>query len=319
MKLFKKKWQKVLLILVLILALLAGILALAAPGLVFHFIFSRPGRSTKIPSYYVDTPHYKVSRAGMKIMKDLPVEDAYLESRDGLKLHAYHFPAEEGHKKFVIGVHGYRSYARPEYAPYIEFYRSLGYSMLLPDDRAHAPSEGKYIGFGVLDRLDCVDWAKYLVETYGEDIEILLHGVSMGGATVLAASGEDDLPVQVKGIISDCGFSNAYDVLHFQLQDTAHLPADLLLPSVEKICERKAGFNFHDYSAIQQVKKAKVPILFVQGEKDNMVPAYMAKELYDACNSPKRLLMVEEAAHGESIAFDPEGYHTAIIEHFHLK
>ena len=192
--------------------------------------------------------------------------------------------------------------------------------MLLPDDRAHEPSEGDYIGFGVLDRLDCVDWAKYLVETYGEDIEIILHGVSMGGATVLSASGEEDLPEQVIGIVSDCGFSSGWDVLHFQLKEMAHLPADLILPRVEKLLEKKAGYNLHDITAIEQVKKAKVPILFVQGEKDEMVPAHMAKELYDACGSEnKKLLMVEEAGHGESIAFAPDEYHQAIIELFGLE
>ena len=310
----KKVW--IPLLIVGILLLLIAALALAAPHLVFKFIFSQPERSTEVPDYYIGTPHYIVSQAGLKAMKEMPSEDAWLTSRDGLKLHAYLFPAEEHPKKFVIGVHGYRSYSRPEYAPYIEFYQSLGYSMLLPDDRAHLPSEGDYIGFGVLDRLDCVDWAKYLVQTYGEDIEILLHGVSMGGATVCAASGEADLPVQVKGIVSDCAFSSAWEELHYQLGEMAHLPADWILPKVEKICQKKAGFNFHEYTAIDQVKKATVPMLFVQGEKDPLVPAHMAQDLYDACASEKRLLIVPEAGHGESIAFAPEEYHQAIRELF---
>ena len=312
-----KKSVKITLIVLAIVLVIIMVLVLAAPNLLFKAFFAAPSRSTKIPHYYVDTPHYKVSQAGLKVMKKMKQEDAYIESRDGLKLHAYVFPAEDSPKKFVIGVHGYRSYSRPEYAPYIEFYKSLGYSMLLPDDRAHRPSEGDYIGFGVLDRLDCVDWAKYIVKTYGEDVEIILHGVSMGGATVCAASGESDLPVQVKGIVSDCAFSSAWEILHFQMKEMAHLPSGYLLPKIEKVCEKKAGFNFHDNSAIEQVKKAKVPMLFVQGEKDPLVPAYMAKDLYKACASEKKnLLMVPKAAHGESIAFAPDEYHKMIRETF---
>ena len=299
-------------VLILILAIIG------ASCFMFHFIFYRPKRSTKIPKSYVGTPHYNVSRAGMAVMKTLPSEDKYITSRDGLKLHAYLFPAEEGRKKFILGIHGYRSYSRPEYAPFIEFYRSLGFSMLLPDDRAHAPSEGKYIGFGVLDRLDCVDWAKFLVETYGEDIEIYLHGTSMGGATVLAASGEDDLPSQVKGTIADCGFTCAWDALHYELKEMMHIPTWPMLNIVEKICKHKAGFDFHEHSAIQQIKHAKVPVLFIQGGKDTMVPAHMVHELYEACSSEKRLLFVEEAGHAESIAFEPEKYHTAIREFFNI-
>ena len=312
----KSVWVPLLIIGILFVLILG--LILAAPNMIFNYMFSAPERSTKVPDYYIGTPHYKVSQAGLKVMKTMESQDAYITSRDGLKLHAYLFPAsEDAPKKFVIGIHGYRSYSRPEYAPYIEFYHSQGYSMLLPDDRAHRPSEGDYIGFGVLDRLDCVDWAKYLVETYGDDIEIILHGVSMGGATVCAASGEEDLPVQVKGIISDCAFSSGWDVLCYQLGEMGHLPADKIMPKVEKICEKKAGFNLHDFTAIEQVKKAKVPMLFVQGEKDPLVPPHMAQDLYSACGSAeKRLLMVPEAGHGESIAFAPDQYYELIKELF---
>ena len=316
-----KLGMKIFLIVLAVLVVLALILVLLSPQLIFRFLFAKPSRSTKVPDYYIGTPHYNVSQAGLKIMKQLPSEDHYIESRDGLKLHGYLFPTEgEEHKKFVIGVHGYRSYSRPECAPYYQFYRDLGFSMLMVDDRAHAPSEGDYIGFGVLDRLDCVDWCKYLVETYGEDIQIILHGVSMGGATVLSAAGEADLPSQVIGVVGDCGFTSAEEILRYQLAESAHLPADLLMPHLEKLAEKKIGFNFHDHSAIEQVKNATVPILFVQGEKDDMVPAWMAPKLYEACGSEsKRLIMVPEAGHGESIAFAPDEYHEAIIDLFGLE
>ena len=308
-------WVKVLLLLVILFAVILYGLAC----LLFHAFFYRPKRSKKVPDYYVDTPHYKVSRAGMAIMDQLPVEDKYLTSRDGLKLHAYLYPAEgDSHKKFVLGIHGYRSYARPEFGPYIAFYRSLGYSMLLPDDRAHGPSEGKYIGFGVLDRLDCVDWAKWLVQEYGEDVEIILHGVSMGGATVLAASGEEDLPQQVQGTIADCGFTSVWDVFSYQFRQVVHLPKFPLLPLIQRISLHRAGIDFRKNSAKEQVQKAHVPILFVQGGKDPMVPAFMAKELYDACTSRKELLMVEDAGHAESIALAPDRYHEAIHRFFEI-
>ena len=303
------------------LAILFIVLAAAFPYILFRFLFSRPSRSTKIPKYYVDTPHYKVSRAGMALLKTLPSEDVYITSRDGLKLHAYLFKAanQENPKKFVLGIHGYKSYSRPEYAPYAEFYRSLGFTLLLPDDRAHAPSEGKYIGFGVLDRLDCVDWAKYLVKNYGEDIEIFLHGVSMGGSTVIAASAEADLPKQVRGVIADCAFSSAMEIVNYHLKETAHLPAKYIIPKLEKICEKKAGFNFHDYTPLEQIKKAKIPFLFVQGNKDTMVPPFMVHELYENCPTEKHLLLAENAGHGESIAFEPDEYHREIKNLFRIE
>ena len=306
-------WYQIVFLVVGLLVLFTLLLGFLA----FHGIFGKPKRSTKVPKYYVGTPHYTVSRAGMAFMKTLPVEDVYLTSRDGLKLHAYLFPAEGGaKKKFVLGIHGYRSYARPEYGPYIEYYRSLGYSMLLPDDRAHAPSEGNYIGFGVLDRLDCVDWAKYLVEQYGEDVEIRLHGVSMGAATVLAASGEAELPKQVRSVVADCGYASAEEIISHHLKHSFHLPKQPFYGLCEWFCKHLAGFGFSEHTPLDGVRHAKVPILFVQGGKDWMVPPHMVDELYDACTAPKEKLFVPEAGHAESIAFEPEKYHAAIEKLF---
>ena len=289
------------------------------PHFIFNFVFGKPKRSTKVPKSYKDSPHYKVSRKGMELMKTYGCEDVYITSRDGFKLHAYLFKApNQPAKKFVLGIHGYKSYARPEYGPFIEFYRSLGYSMLLPDDRAHAPSEGKYIGFGVLDRLDCVDWSKYIVERFGSDSQIYLHGVSMGSATVLAASGEEDLPVQVKGIIADCGYDSARNILAYQMKHTAHLPVKPFLSQCEAVCKKKAGFAFNEFTPVEQVKKAKVPILFIHGEDDTMVPVEMAHTLYDACASKKKLLIVKNAKHAESIAIAPDEYRKTVREFFNI-
>ena len=299
-------------LLILLLILLALVLGLTA--LMFHGLFYKPKRSKKVPKSYQDTPHYKVSRAGMALMDHLPVEDHHITSRDGLLLHAYLYPVEGERKKFLLGIHGYKSYARPEFGPYIAFYQAQGYSLLLPDLRAHGPSQGDYIGFGVLDRLDPVDWAKYLVETYGEDVEILLHGVSMGAATVLAASGEGELPSQVRGITADCGYASLKEEFSYQLKTSVHLPRFPFLPLLQGMAKRKLGYDFSEFSPIEQVKRAKVPILFVQGGKDPMVPASMARELYEACAAPKRLLLVEEAGHAESICFAMREYEEALLQ-----
>lgn len=298
-------------VVVLILCL---IFYLSFPNIVFEFIFKKPKRSKKVPKYYQGTPHYIASRKGMAIMDEIGHEDAYIESFDGLKLHAYIYKAEQPSKKFVLGIHGYRSYARPEYGPYIEFYRKQGYNLLLPDLRGHAPSQGEYIGFGIYDRLDCVDWAKYIVQTYGDDVEIILHGVSMGAATVLSASSED-LPKQVQGIVADCGYSDPMKVLATQLQ----LPdANQIMLKVEKLCEKKIGYDLHSITALKQVAHAKVPIFFIQGGKDTMVPSYMVHELYKACPTRKRMLYVTEAAHAESICKAKAEYEHCLIDFFNM-
>ena len=267
-------------------------------------------------SFYMNSPVRALAKEGMAYMETLPQEEVDITSHDGIRLHAVVFPACDNPKKFVLGIHGFQSHARNEFAPHIAYYRSLGYSMLLPDDRAHGLSEGDYITMGVKDRLDCVDWAKYLVERYGADVQILLHGVSMGGATVLSASAEPELPKQVFGVVSDCGFSCVRDAFAFQLKAMYHVESDFPVKVCQWYAKHKAGFDFTEARPIDRVKEARVPIFFVQGAEDCLVPKEMAEQLYMACTAPKKLLIVEHASHAESIALDPEGYHQAMRELF---
>ena len=269
-------------------------------------------------SFYQNSPLRKLAQDGMDYMATLPHEDVTITSRDGLKLHATLFPAEGNTKNFVLGIHGFQSHAWNEFGPHIAYYRSLGFGMLLPDDRAHGLSEGPYITMGVKDRMDCVDWAKYLVSRFGPDTRILLHGVSMGGATVVSASGEADLPPQVFGVVSDCGFTCVKEAFAFQVHSIFHMPPAIPVMVSQWYAKHRAGFDFAEARPIDQVRKARVPILFAQGEEDCIVPAWMAQKLYDACTSPKKLLLVPGASHAESVAIDPEGYHKAIEQLFGL-
>lgn len=311
------KW--VLLIVLVILTAFLLLCRLIGTKFMQNLARQQPGQKFSADidvSFYKNGPLYPIARQGMAYMETLPCEDVYITSQDGLKLRGQFFPAEGGGQKIVLGIHGFQSHARNEFAPHIAFYRALGFSMLLPDDRAHGLSQGEHITMGVKDRRDCVSWAKYLVERFGPDCQILLHGVSMGGATVLSASGEEDLPEQVMGVVSDCGFSSVQDALSFQMNAMYHMPPALPLMVCRWYAKHKAGFDFDEARPIDQVKHAKVPILFAQGTEDFLVPRRMAEQLYAACSSPKKLLMVEGASHAESVAVDPEGYHRAIHELF---
>ena len=302
---------------VILLLLIAFVYLCRMIGRKFLKNFSRKNPGEKFTadidvSFYTNGPLAPVAKAGMAYMETLPHEDVTITSRDGLRLHAELFPAEDHPRKIVLGIHGFQSHARNEFAPHIEWYRSRGWSMLLPDDRAHGLSEGQYITMGVKDRLDCLDWCRYLVERFGPDCQILLHGVSMGGATVVSASGEEGLPPQVMGIISDCGFTAVAEAFSAQIRSMYHIPPAFPLMVCRWFAKHRAGFDFNEARPIDQVRKAKVPMLFAQGADDIMVPQEMARRLYEACPGRKELLLVDHANHAESIAVDPEGYHAAM-------
>lgn len=314
-------WMIILIFLILIAVIFLLLCHMIGKNFLENLRKRKPGEpfNTNIDvSFYTNGPLHKVAEKGLCYMKTLPHEDVYITSEDGLKLHGTLFPAENSSDKFVIGIHGFQSKPWNEYAPHIEFYRMKGYGMLLPDDRAHGESEGDYVTMGVKDRRDCIAWAEYLVTRFGEDTEILLHGVSMGGATVLSASGEKDLPEQVKGVISDCGFSSVKESFCNQIYSLYHIPPEFPVGVCQWFAKHKAGFDFMEARPVDQVKKAKVPVLFVQGRDDVMVPYYMAEKLYEACGAEKKLLIIDHANHAESIAVDPIAYRKAICELFNM-
>ena len=246
-------------------------------------------------------------------------------SFDNLKLHATFFPALEeyvdktemaaGKKKAVICFHGYTSKGMSDYIGLSDYYLKRGYAMLLPDARAHGESEGEYIGFGCLDRKDALVWIHWLIQEVGEDVEIVLHGTSMGGATVLMTSGLE-LPAQVKGIVSDCGFTSPKEVFTHVLNSMYHLPAFPVIQGADIMNKKLAGYGMDECNAKREVAHAKIPILFIHGSNDTFVPTHMCNEIYDCCASPKKKLIVEGAAHAESYYKDTEKYEQALNEFF---
>lgn len=246
-------------------------------------------------------------------------------SFDNLKLHATFFPALEeyvdktemaaGKKKAVICFHGYTSKGMSDYIGLSDYYLKRGYAMLLPDARAHGESEGEYIGFGCLDRKDALVWIHWLIQEVGEDVEIVLHGTSMGGATVLMTSGLE-LPAQVKGIVSDCGFTSPKEVFTHVLNSMYHLPAFPVIQGADIMNKKLAGYGMDECNAKREVAHAKVPILFIHGSNDTFVPTHMCNEIYDCCASPKKKLIVEGAAHADSYYKDTEKYEQALNEFF---
>ena len=243
-------------------------------------------------------------------------EEWEARSFDGLRLHALLIsPAHPGNRA-ALCVHGYRSCGHGDFGQIQRFYLEQGLRVLLVDDRAHGKSEGNYLGFGWLDRLDCKTWCQELVRRLGPDCSIVLHGVSMGAATVLAAAGEP-LPPQVKGVIGDCGYTSAWDQFGHILKRDFHLPVFPLLYTSSLVCRICAGYWFQEDAPVKQLEKSALPLLIIHGEADGYVPTAMSHQLLAASRDPgKKLVLVPGAAHAQSYAVAPDRYQQAVMEFF---
>ena len=209
--------------------------------------------------------------------------------------------------------HGYTGQASSDFCGLSTYYLERGYSLLLVDQRAHGQSEGEYIGFGCLDRVDACSWIDWVIKRCGSQVQIVLHGISMGGSTVLMTSGLK-LPDQVKGIISDCAFTSPKQVFTHVLHTMYHLPAVPMMQITDFVNRKKAGYGLDECNAAREVRNAKVPILLIHGDADTFVPCRMCEEIERNCASKTTKLIVKGAAHAESYYKDMEAYENAMTE-----
>ncbi|OPX46029.1 alpha/beta hydrolase family protein [Ruminiclostridium hungatei] len=239
-------------------------------------------------------------------------KEVSITSDDGLRLVGYYLSAEQPTDKTVIMAHGYSSQGT-YMGSYAKIYYDMGYNVLLPDSRGHGKSEGNYIGFGWTDRKDFLKWIDFIISQTGQDAQIVLHGVSMGGAAVLMTSGEE-LPSAVRAVVSDCAYTSVQAELEYQLDRLFKLPAFPVLDTTSLLTRLRAGYSFKEASALEQVKKSSTPTLFIHGDSDMFVPSSMVYELYDASTCPKDIYIVQGAGHGAAFETDVSGYKNKIRE-----
>lgn len=216
---------------------------------------------------------------------------------DGITLRGYRIEQKQPTDKWVILVHGYTGTALYDLNSARHFY-DMGYNLLMPDARGHGTSDGDYIGMGWHDRLDLIQWANGIVAE-NADSQIVLYGVSMGGATVMMASGEK-LPKNIKAIVEDCGYSSIKDEFSYQLKGIFGLPEFPFIDFASLVTKVRAGYFFGEGSSVKQVAKSETPIMFIHGTADTFVPYEMVNEVYEAAKVEKKLLIVDGAPHGSS-------------------
>ena len=242
--------------------------------------------------------------ASEKNLKSESFEPVYIKSYDGLSLFGRYYPGKVGAPLF-IEFHGYKGDALRDVCATDMVFKSLGASTLIVDQRAHGKSDGTTISFGIKERYDCLSWARWACERFGE-IPIFLSGISMGASSVLMASALD-LPKNVCGIIADCAYSSPKEIIKKVCRDH-RLPTGLLYPFISSGALIFGKFNLNGQSPKQAVKKSKTPIIIMHGEADAFVPCQMSAQIYNSCASEKYLFTFENAGHGYSFATDVEKY-----------
>lgn len=235
----------------------------------------------------------------------LDKRQVHVTSKDGLRLSGYLLEPYSGSNRFMIIVHGYTVSLHAS-TQYIDMFEEAGFNILLIDQRRHGNSEGEYTTYGYLEKYDMQAWVDWILEQYGENSVIGLHGQSFGGGTVLEYLGIAH--PNVKFVIADCPYSDLTKLMRHQITNLYKLPAAPILPLVNRRLQRKAGFKLSQVRPVRAVKRSQLPVLFIHGTDDNYVPTYMSKELYQQKPEPKRLVLVEGAVHANAYGVNPKRY-----------
>ena len=287
--------------------------------LCFRMAFYSPDRPA-VPSDAIDIPEgaaYEEFREDMekwaRDLRAMPHEEMSITSFDGLTLRGK-FYEYAPNAPIELMFHGYRGTAERDLSGGVARCFQLGRSALLVDQRGCSDSEGNVISFGINEHRDCLAWLDFAIQRFGKDVKIILTGISMGASTVLMVS-DQALPPNVLGILADCGFSTAKDIIKKVIRQMG-LPADVGYPFVKLGAKLFGHFDLEAHSAEEAVKHATVPVIFFHGDGDDYVPCEMSRINYDACTAKKKLVIIPRAGHGLSYPVAPATYLNALREFF---
>ena len=230
--------------------------------------------------------------------------------------HAIYAKANNANGRTALLIHGYGDNSMGMLHIAYIYNKVMGYNIILPDLHGHGLSDGTDIQMGWYDRLDILQWIKvahqmFKPEASTADVQMVVHGISMGAATTMCVAGEPT-PDYVRCFVEDCGYTSVWDQAKAAVKDLYGGAMGVFIPAVSLASKVKFGYSFREASALNQIRRCKIPVLFIHGEADALVPCAMVYRLYEAANCDKQLLTVPGAGHCLSASVAPKLYWSAV-------
>lgn len=275
---------------------------------IVHWGLSPSDRNEKETYDYMYSEYPHLKQWVRRLNSNQQLSETYIWSDDSLKLHGYFIPADKPTNNTAIVIHGHKNCAVGMLHIAYMYSKNLHFNVLLPELRAHGGSEGDHIGMGWEDRKDIQRWIAEAPRIFNNDsLKIVVHGISMGAATTMMLAG-DKTPDYVICFVEDCGFTSAWDAFSYVANTRYHCPTFPFMHLANRISKWMYGFDMHEASAIEQIKKAEKPMLFIHGQNDHYVPYEMVHELYKAKPRNKFIWEAPNARHARSYHDYPREY-----------
>lgn len=259
---------------------------------------------------YETYPHIRSWADSLR--RNRALKDTFIRATDGTRLHALYAYATPTTDRTAVIVHGYTDNAvRMLHIGYL-YHHDLHYNILLPDLRYSGESEGTHLQMGWNDRKDVIHWMDVANNIFTQgtgygSTRMVVHGISMGGATTMCVSGEPQEPY-VRCFVEDCGYTSVWDEFSGELKNQFGMPEFPLLYTASLLTRARYGWDFKEASPLKQVERCTLPMLFIHGDQDTFVPTWMGDTLYAHKKGKKEYWRVPGVDHAHAYRQFPKIY-----------
>ncbi|MBZ0308786.1 MAG: alpha/beta hydrolase [Anaerolineae bacterium] len=248
----------------------------------------------------------------------LPYEEVSFPSRYKAQIRGWWIPAEQpiGTVIFCHGQNGSMDGDLPQAVP---FYHA-GYNILMFNFRAHGNSDGKTVTFGVFEKEDLLGAVDFLADEKGIQNSAVV-GFSMGTAVAMIGTALTD---KISVLILDGAFWRLLDLLDYWMQ-SRHIPP-LLSAWAAKLAVTGASFRtntrmFQISPRLWAKHLNQIPVLFIHGEKDKLIPLAEVQKLAADLNGPHKIWVAPDCDHREAFKKYEAEYNRLVFswlkEHYH--
>ncbi|WP_271398034.1 alpha/beta hydrolase [Salinicoccus roseus] len=253
----------------------------------------------------------RAKRLNMKAFQNLPQDDILIPSKFDYSINAV-FVHPNDTNKWMVLCHGVTE-NKISSIKYLNMFTDMGYNCVIYDARRHGNTGGVHSTYGFYEKYDLETVVDYLFDHYGPDVEVGIHGESMGAATMLLYAGE--LSNRARFYISDASFSTFGDELTNIFSQYTKIGSPLILIFTNIFFRLRSRFSLFKVSPIRVVEKIDQPVLFVHSKPDKFIPYTHTEELYKKKKPPKAAWYPERGGHVESYNKNPEKYRR-VVESF---
>jgi len=279
-------------VIVPIFFLIAGsILCVAGVGLFCHMALARHPRKSTAPR---------------------GAETVTARAPDGELLSAWWMRATAQNGNCVAVLHGIAD-SRASAVGFGPMFLSEGYSVLVPDSRAHGESGGEFVTYGLLEKYDVIAWADWMKRAGCRKLFGL--GESLGASVLIESAGVR--PV-FTAIVAECPYADLREVAAYRVQQIGHVPAflaRLIVKSAMVYARRVDGLDLGHVSPVESMARTATPILLIHGLLDTRTPPYNSERLAGV-NPRASLWLVPNADHTGASTAQPNEFRKRVLGWF---